>query len=81
MATANPKPIKKRYLSGDQCKAAAAQISAQMRTYPEDMDQWNRHGTAPVVPLWGPDFDAVTAKIEHLYHQDEAALIIEALTP
>ena len=81
MTDQTPKPVKKRYLDANQCKAAAALISAQMRTYTEDLEQWNRAGIAPVVPLWGPDFDAVTAKIEVLYHADEAKLIIDGLTP
>lgn len=73
--------VKKRYLNAVQCKAAAARISAEMRTYHADIVQWYAHGIAPVVPLWGPDYDAVEAKINRFYHPDEAAIILGALTP
>ena len=73
--------VKKRYMSADQCKQAATRISAEMRDYPKHLNQWQRRTGPPVVPLWGPDFEAVEAKINRLYHPEEAALIIEALTP
>ena len=82
---APPTMIKKRYLNDADCKKAAARISQEMRDYPAHMKLFRARrlpdvNRAVVIPLWGPDLDAVTAKVEHLYHEDEAAIIIAALT-
>jgi hypothetical protein len=87
---AGPAYAKKRYLSADQCKQSAARISAEMREDREGREKWgdlwvayNDRGRGPkplhlVIP---GDFDQAAAVINHLYHADEAALIIEALRP
>jgi hypothetical protein len=33
-----------------------------------------------VIPVWGPDLDSVKEKVRRLYHEEEAAAIIGALT-
>ena len=78
--------IKTRYFSDAACKQIAARISAEMRKYPAHLALFHafrlpNHNLAVIVPMWGPDYDAVEAKINRLYHPEEAALIIEALTP
>ena len=80
-----PTMIKKRYLNDADCKKAAARISQEMRDYPAHMKLFRASRLpdrirAVIIPLWGPDLDAVTAKVEHLYHETEAAIIIDALT-
>ena len=79
-----PTMIKKKYLNPAQCRETAARISQEIRDYPEHLRLWNRstphHCLAPVVPLWGPNRDAAVKKICHLYHADEATIIIDALT-
>ena len=83
--SAPPTMIKKKYLNPAQCRETAARISQEIRDYPEHLRLWNRstphHCLAPVVPLWGPNHDTAAKKIGHLYHEDEAAVIIAALTP
>ena len=74
----------KRYLNDDQCLQVAGRISDQLRRYPELKSAWDR-GTcgacvAEVVPIWGPDLETVTIKVNRLFHPAEAAVIIPALT-
>ena len=85
---------KKRYLSDVQCKAAAARISAEMKQDREGRekwgDQWAAHvpigegiftrGKKPSNLIWPGELDKARPVIEHLYHPEEAALIIAALT-
>ena len=78
--------IKTRYFSDAACKQIAARISAEMREYPAHLKRFRDSrlpdlNYAVVVPMWGPDFDAVEAKINRLYHPEEAMLILEVLTP
>ena len=80
-----PKMIKKRYLTDAECKKAAARISGEMKDYPAHLALFRGSklpdlNFAVIYPLWGPDLDEVKTKIEHLYHPEEAALIIAALT-
>ena len=82
---APPIMTKKRYLNDADCKKAAARISQEMRDYPAHMKLFRASRLpdrirAVVIPLWGPDLDAVKVKIEWLYHEAEAAIIIAALT-
>ncbi len=77
-------PKRMRHLSNAECKVAATRISDELRNYPAHLALWERSTPnkclAPVVPIWGPDFTTVKEKIRHLYHPDEAAVIIENLT-
>jgi hypothetical protein len=92
---AGPAYVKKRYLSADQCKASAARISAEMREDREGREKWGdqwaayvpighkvyTRGKKPLHLVIPGDFDQAAAVINHLYHPEEAALIIGALTP
>ncbi len=83
--------IKTRYLSDAACKKTAARISAEMREDREGREKWEEHwvayypkggrGKKPLHLVIPGDFDQGKAVIEHLFHEDEAALIIAALTP
>lgn len=83
--------VKKRYLSNAQCQEAAARISEEMRADREGREKWEEHwvayypkggrGKKPLHLVIPGDFDQAQAVIEHLFHPDEAALIIGALTP
>lgn len=81
---------KKRYLSDVQCKASAARISAEMREDREGREKWGAswvawdkvgRGKKPLHLVIPGDFDQAKKAINHLYHPEEAALIIGALTP
>lgn len=90
-----PTAVKKRYLSAVQCKASAARISAEMREDREGREKWGgkwaayvpigegvyTRGKKPLHLVIPGDFDQAKATINHLYHPEEAALIIGALTP
>jgi hypothetical protein len=92
---AGPVCVKKRYLSADQCKQSAARISEEMRQDREGREKWGDQwaayvsigegvftkGKKPLTLIFPGDFDQAKAAIEHLYHPEEAALIIAALTP
>ena len=82
--------VKKRYLSDVQCKASAERISQEMREDREGREIWGPlwvawdrvgRGKKPLHLIWPGDFDQAKAAIAHLYHPEEAALIIGALTP
>ena len=84
-----PKMIKKRYLSDAQCKASAARISAEMKEDREGREIWGPlwvaydqvgRGKKPLTLIWPGDPEQAKAAIEHLYHHEEAAIIIAALT-
>jgi hypothetical protein len=90
MAAKAPKSVssgkqeRMRHFSDEYCKAAAREISGQLRDYPAHLALWEQSTCekmlAPVVPIWGPDFATVKEKITRLYHPAEAAVIIENLT-
>ena len=76
---------KTRYFTNGQCRTIAGRISGELRDYPAHLELWRRSTAAgrclaPVVPLWGPDYDAAVVKIGVLFHPDESAVIIEHLT-
>jgi hypothetical protein len=87
--------IKTRYLSDAACKKTAARISAEMREDREGREKWAHHwaaylpykngtwerGKKPHHLVIPGDFDQAKAVIEHLFHPEEAAAIIAALTP
>lgn len=82
--------IKTRYLSDAACKKTAERISAEMREDREGREiwgplwvAWNQQGRGkkPLHLVIPGDFDQAQAVIEHLFHKDEAAAIIAALTP
>ena len=90
--TAPDLTIKTRYLSDAACKKTAARISAEMREDREGREKWGEllwraydpaggRGKKPLHLVIPGDFDQAQAVIEHLYHPDEAAAIIAALTP
>jgi hypothetical protein len=81
---------KKRYLNDDQCKKAAARISAEMREDREGRETWGPlwvawdevgRGKKPLNLISPGDFEEAKAAIQHLYHEAEAEIIIAALTP
>ena len=84
-----------RHFNDAACKVIAARISGELREYPKHLELWNKPvalnadgrpsrlasgGHAPAVPIWGPTFEAVTEKVNRLYHPEEAAVIIANLT-
>jgi hypothetical protein len=82
--------IKTRYLSDAACKKSAARISAEMREDREGREKWGSawvaydqvgRGKKPLTLVFPGDFDQAKAVINHLYHPEEAAAIIAALTP
>lgn len=81
---------KRRYLTNEQCKQSAVRISAEMREDREGREKWGASwvafnevgpGKKPPHLVIPGDFDAAKKAIEHLYHPEEAALIIQSLTP
>lgn len=92
MAKKNGKPSgapgehpRTKHLNADQCKAAAARISLERRTYEADFVRYaqaNLQAGYPgsFVPIWPADYDLCVRKIQRLYHPEEAAIIIENLT-
>ena len=86
---------KKRYLSDAQCRETAARISEEMREDREGREKWGikwvvyedigkgvyTRGKKPLHLVIPGDFDQAQAVIEHLFHPDEAAVIIANLTP
>lgn len=82
--------IKTRYLSDAACKKTAERISAEMREDREGREKWGAswvaytqlgRGKKPLHLVIPGDFDQAQAVIEHLFHPEEAAAIIAALTP
>jgi hypothetical protein len=58
-------------------------IKDQLGDYAEHKRLWDESTCdkclAPVVPIWGPNLEAVKVKIERIYHPEEAKIILEAL--
>ena len=79
-------PQRARHLSDAHCKATAARISAERRTYEADFvryAQTNLHAggyAGSFIPVWPADYDACVEKIRRLYSPEEAAVIVENLT-
>ena len=78
---------KKRYLSKAQCVATAARLSQEMREDREGREKWGSQwrcggefGKKPINLFLPGDIEQAKAVIEHLYHPEEAAIIIEHLT-
>jgi len=72
-------------LNEAQCKMTAVRINGERRTYQAALEQYslcNKRDGYPgsFVPIWPADFDTCVAKINHLFHPEEAATIIENLT-
>jgi hypothetical protein len=87
---AGPTYVKRRYLSDAECRKSAARISKEMREDREGREKWGDMwvawtktgpGLKPHHLVIPGDFDQAQAVIEHLFHEEEAALIIAALTP
>ena len=91
-----PKMIKKRYLSDAECKKSAERISAEMKEDREGREKWGdqwaayvpygdgtvrKLGPKPPTLIFPGDFPQAQAAIEHLYHPEEAAIIVANLTP
>jgi hypothetical protein len=80
---------KKRYLTKAQCLVTAARLSQEMREDREGRIKWGtewfvsrdgRRGKKPGNLIIPGDMDQGKAAIQHLYHPEEAAIIIEHLT-
>ena len=82
--------VVKRYLTDEQCMASAARISVEMREDREGRETWGPlwvaydqvgRGKKPLTLIFPGNFAQAQEAIEHLYHPEEAALIIANITP
>ena len=82
--------VKTRCLSDTDCRKTAARISAEMKEDREGREKWGKpwvawtktgRGKKPLTLIWPGDMEKAKAVIDHLYHPEESALIIAALTP
>jgi hypothetical protein len=78
-------PQRTKHLSDEACKAAAAKISLERRSYEVDFVRYaqaNFQAGYPgsFIPIWPADYDLCVEKINRLYHPEEATIIIENLT-
>ncbi len=81
--------MKKRYLKNTECQSTAARLSMEMRQDREGREKWgdmwfvSRDGVIGKKPghlVIPGEMEAAKVAIEHLYHPEEAALIIANLT-
>lgn len=68
---AEVKILRRRYLKDSQCRQRAAAILAENQGIREKGRRWNH--------IWYGGFETVKAKVEHLYHPEEAKIILGEL--